>query len=152
MSKNQLTKEGLKQIQSDLLDFKKKADHLITQIEEVAQPDESGEDSLASQLKVELEVVNSKIASLEEVLDNYEIITAKKASKTVQVGSKVKTKITGNGERTFYVVGEFEADPSQNKISSTSPLGVAMIGKKVKDEFSIDAPAGKITYKIIAIA
>lgn len=152
MSKNQLTKEGLKQIQGDLLDFKKKADHLITQIEEVAQPDESGEDSLASQLKVELEVVNSKIASLEEVLDNYEIITAKKASKTVQVGSKVKTKITGNGERTFYVVGEFEADPSQNKISSTSPLGVAMIGKKVKDEFSIDAPAGKITYKIIAIA
>ncbi len=152
MSKNQLTKEGLKQIQGNLLDFKKKADHLITQIEEVAQPDESGEDSLASQLKVELEVVNSKIASLEEVLDNYEIITAKKASKTVQVGSKVKTKITGNGERTFYVVGEFEADPSQNKISSTSPLGVAMIGKKVKDEFSIDAPAGKITYKIIAIA
>ncbi len=152
MSKNQLTKEGLQQLQNDLLNLKKKADHLITQIEEVAQPDESGEDSLASQLKVELEVVNSKIASLEEVLENYEIITTKKMSKTVQVGSKVNTKITGKGERTFYFVGEFEADPSQNKISSSSPLGVAMIGKKAKDEFVIDAPGGKVTYKIISIA
>jgi transcription elongation factor GreA len=152
MSKNQLTKEGLQQIQDDLSNLQKKADHLITQIEEVAQPDESGEDSLASQLKVELEVVNSKIASLEEVLENYEIVTTKKTSKTVQIGSKVKTKIVGNGERTFYIVGEFEADPSQNKVSSSSPLGVAMIGKKAKDEFVIDAPGGKVTYKIIAIA
>ena len=85
-------------------------------------------------------------------MENYEIVTTKKTSKTVQIGSKVKTKIIGNGERTFYIVGEFEADPSQNKISSSSPLGVAMIGKKAKDEFVIDAPGGKVTYKIIAIA
>ena len=95
---------------------------------------------------MEVVTVNAFLRSLEN--SNCHI----KDSKTVQIGSKVKTKIVGNGERTFYIVGEFEADPSQNKVSSSSPLGVAMIGKKAKDEFVIDAPGGKVTYKIIAIA
>jgi len=125
---------------------------LITKIEEVAQPDESGEDSLAAQLKAELEVVNTKISSLESVLENFEIISGNNKSSTVQIGSKVRMKILGNSERTFYVVGEFEADPSSSKISSQSPLGLALMGKKVNDKFEVDAPAGKLTYKIVAIA
>lgn len=152
MAKNQLTPEGKKQLTADLKALSLRADELIKKIEEVAQPDESGEDSLAVQLKAELEVVNSKIATLEEALENHEIISKPRSKSKVDLGSKVKIKIRGNGERTFYIVGEFEADPSQNKISSTSPLGLAMMGKKVKDEFEVNAPAGKLIYKIIAIA
>jgi len=152
MTKNQLTKEGHAQLVSELTSLKDRADRLITEIEEVAQPDESGEDSLASQLKAELEVVNSKIASIESVLENFEIISGKNNSNTVQVGSKVKIKISGNSERIFYVVGELEADPSSGKISSQSPLGLALIGKKVNEEFEVDAPVGKLTYKIVSIA
>jgi len=152
MTKNQLTKEGHAQLVSELTSLKDRADRLITEIEEVAQPDESGEDSLASQLKAELEVVNSKIASIESVLENFEIISGKNNSNTVQVGSKVKIKISGNSERIFYVVGELEADPSSGKISSQSPLGLALIGKKVNEEFKVDAPVGKLTYKIVSIA
>lgn len=152
MTKNQLTQEGHAQLVNELADLNLKADQLIAKIEEVAQPDESGEDSLASQLKAELEVVNAKISSIEEVLENFEIITDNKSSDFVQVGSKVKIKISGNSERVFHLVGEFEADPSVNKISSLSPLGVAMMGKKVRDEFEVDAPAGKLTYKIVSIA
>ena len=73
MTKNQLTKEGHAQLVSELANLKDWADRLITKIEEVAQPDESGEDSLVSQLKAELEVVNSKTASIESVLENFEI-------------------------------------------------------------------------------
>jgi len=152
MTKNQLTKEGHAQLVSELASLKDRADRLITEIEEVAQPDESGEDSLASQLKAELEVVNSKIASIESVLENFEIISGKNNSNTVQVGSKVKIKISGNSERIFYVVGELEADPFSGKISSQSPLGLALIGKKVNEEFKVDAPVGKLTYKIVSIA
>ena len=152
MTKNQLTKEGHAQLVSELANLKDWSDRLITKIEEVAQPDESGEDSLASQLKAELEVVNSKISSIESVLENFEIITGKANSSTVQIGSKVKIKILGNSEKTFYVVGELEADPSLNKISSQSPLGLALIGKKVNEKFEVDAPAGKLTYKIVSIA
>jgi len=152
MTKNQLTQEGHAQLVNELADLNSKADQLIAKIEEVAQPDESGEDSLASQLKAELEVVNAKISSIEEVLENFEIITDNKSSDFVQVGSKVKIKISGNSERVFHLVGEFEADPSVNKISSLSPLGIAMMGKKVRDQFEVDAPAGKLTYKIVSIA
>jgi transcription elongation factor GreA len=152
MTKNQLTQEGHQQLIVELANLNSHADQLIAKIEEVAQPDESGEDSLVSQLKAELEVINSKIASIEEVLDNFEIITGKNTSHTVQVGSKVKIKISGNSERVFHLVGEFEADPTANKISSQSPLGIAMIGKKIHDQFEVEAPAGKLTYKIVSIA
>lgn len=152
MTKNQLTQEGYEQLTIELAELNSKADQLIAKIEEVAQPDESGEDSLASQLKAELEVVNSKISSIEGVLENYEIITGDSNNGIVQIGSKVKIKISSNSERVFHLVGEFEADPTVNKISSLSPLGVAMLGKKVHDEFDVDAPAGKLTYKIVAIA
>ena len=152
MTKNQLTKEGHLQLVSELANLKAWSDRLIDKIEEVAQPDESGEDSLASQLKAELEVVNSKIASIETVLENFEIISGNNTTNTVQIGSKVKIKILGNTERTFYLVGELEADPSTNKISSLSPLGVALMGKKVNDKFEVEAPVGKLTYKIVSIA
>ncbi len=150
--KNQLTKDGFQQLSQELKKLTQRADNLIIKIEEVAQPDESGEDSLASQLKAELEVVNSKIIAIEEVLENHEIISEnKKVSDKVEVGSKVKIKISNNGERTFYIVDELEADPSINKISLSSPLGVAMMGKKIGDQFEVDAPVGKLIYKIIAI-
>ncbi|MDD3998701.1 MAG: GreA/GreB family elongation factor [Candidatus Shapirobacteria bacterium] len=152
MTKNQLTKEGHSQLVSELGNLKDWADRLITKIEEVAQPDESGEDSLVSQLKAELEVVNAKISSIESVLENFEIITGKNNSSTVQIGSKVKIKVVGNSEKTFYLVGELEADPSSGKISSQSPLGLALMGKKVNEKFEVDAPAGKLTYKIVSIA
>jgi len=152
MTKNQLTKEGHEQLVSELANLKAWSDRLVDKIEEVAQPDESGEDSLVSQLKAELEVVNSKITSIETVLENFEIISGKNPSNTVQVGSKVKIKIDGNSERTFFIVGELEADPLNSKISSLSPMGVAMIGKKINEKFEVEAPVGKLTYKIVAIA
>lgn len=139
-------------MQIELKELQAKADELIAKIEEVAQPDESGEDSLASQLKAELEVVNSKIAAFEEVLENYEIVSENTSSNVVQIGSKVKVKIANSSERIFSLVGEFEADPTANKISSQSPLGVALMGKKLHDEFEVEAPVGKLTYKIVSIA
>ncbi|MFA6007486.1 MAG: GreA/GreB family elongation factor [Candidatus Shapirobacteria bacterium] len=152
MTKNQLTKNGHQQLVTELSELNSRADQLIAKIEDVAEPDESGEDSLAVQLKAELEVINSKISSIEEVLENFEIVTEKKSSDTVQVGSKVKVKVSGNSERIFHIVGELESDPTANKISSQSPLGVALMGKRIHDQFEVIAPVGKLTYKITAIA
>ncbi len=151
MTKQQLTKEGYQKLQQELTDLRVRADHLINQVEEVAQPDESGEDSLVSQLKAELEVVNSKISSLEEALENAEIINGHFSKTTVGVGSKVKIRVSGKVEKIFHVVSEFEADPSSNKISDQSPLGKALIGKKVNENFEIEAPVGKLTYKVVSI-
>jgi transcription elongation factor GreA len=150
--KQQLTQAGYKQLQSELAELQAKADHLVNQIEEVAQPDESGEDSLVSQLKAELEVVISKISAIEEALESSEIISGELSKKSIGLGHKVKIKISGKAEKEFYIVSELEADPSQNRISDQSPLGQALIGKKVHDEIEFEAPIGKLTYKIVSIS
>ncbi len=149
--KNLLTQEGYDSLVEQLKELKNKQDHLITQIEEVAQPDESGEDGLATQLKEELEVVDEKIDSLEAVLEDVEIITGGCKRDQVEIGCKVKIKVSGNLTKEFNIVNHLEADPNTNKISDKSPLGVALLGKKINDEVEVSAPAGKITYKIVSI-
>lgn len=152
-NKTYLTKQGLIKLQAELDELKIRQQHLITQIEEVAQPDETGEDGLVIQLKAELEVVNDKIDKLEEAIANSEILNDKNNSNhIVQIGSRVKIRISGRLEKEFHIVSNFESDPTQNKISNESPLGQALLGKKLHDEIEVSAPVGKITYKIVSIS
>lgn len=150
-NKTQLTQEGYDKLLSELVLLKDRKNHLITQIEEVAQPDESGEDGLATQLKDELELVDDKIADIEEAVELSQIITKKPNEDTVSLGSKVRIIISAGKEKEFHVVDEIEADPTLNKISDVSPLGMALMGKKVNDTVTVNAPVGKITYKIVSI-
>lgn len=153
MNKTLLTQKGYDKLSFELTALKEKKNHLITQIEDVAQPDESGEDGLATQLKEELEVVNDKIDDLEQALDVSQIITVKYTKKSVvSVGCTVKIRLSGRQEKQFSIVSNMESDPTQNLISDKSPLGLALMGKKINDEVEVDAPVGKITYKIISIA
>lgn len=151
--KNQtiLTQEGFNQLQSELVELKSKKDRLIGQIEEVAQPDESGEDSLATQLKEELELIMGNIEKIEVALETAKIVNGSGKKDKVSVGSKVKIKILGNSTKIFEIVSELESDPTQNKISDSSPLGLALLGKKVNETVEVDAPVGKISYKIVEI-
>jgi len=149
--KNLLTQEGYDSLVEQLNELKIRQEHLITQIEEVAQPDESGEDGLATQLKEELEVINEKIDNLENALEDAKIISGDCKRDQVEIGCKVKIKISGNLTKEFNIVNHLEADPIVNKISDQSPLGVALLGKKINDEVEVNAPAGKITYKIVSI-
>ncbi len=152
MSKKRLlTKEGYNQLTQQLVELKKKQDHLISQIEDVAQPDESGEDSLVTQLKEELELTNNKIDEIEESLEVSEIISDNVSSDSVQVGSKVKIKVSSSTKE-FHIVSHLESDPASSKISDQSPLGKALIGKKINDEIEVDAPVGKIVYKVVSIS
>ena len=134
----QLTQDGYNQLLEELNNLKFKKEKIISEIEEVAQPDESGEDSLATQLKEELELLLSKIEKIETTLETAKIISGdKKKSSTVQVGSTVKIKVSGNSTKEFYIVSDLESDPTQNKISDSSPLGQALLGKKVNEAMEI---------------
>jgi transcription elongation factor GreA len=60
--------------------------------------------------------------------------------------------LTVNGKREeFMLVGEWEADPNEKKISHSSPLGKALLGKRVGEKAEVEAPAGKVLYKILKI-
>ncbi len=147
-----LTQEGLSKLEAELKELKAKREVLITRIEEVAQPDESGEDGLAVQLKEELEIVNAKIDQIETALESVEILGAGNGTDFIDIGSRVTIKIADNNAQiTFDIVNEFEADPTANKISDKSPLGQALIGKKINQHVDFEAPVGKMTYRIVEI-
>ena len=74
-----------------------------------------------------------------------------KKSDAVQLGSTVTVTINGKKE-VFELVGEWEADPAEKKISHESPLGKALIGKALNDKIEVEAPAGKILYHIVEIS
>ena len=92
-----------------------------------------------------------KIEELTDILARSQIIKTTTSKSQVGVGSKVTVAINGTTHE-FTIVGEWEADPAEKKISHESPLGKALIGKAVGDKVEVSAPAGKVIYHIKEIA
>ena len=92
--------------------------------------------------------LRSRIDELKNILDHYELIkgSAKTSKNFVGMGSKVKVDVNGKKDE-FIVVGTLEANPELGKISNESPVGKALLGKKIGDEVVIFSPV-KTVYKI----
>ena len=116
---------------------------------------EQGDLSEYDAAKDEQRDIEAQIAELEEILKNAEIIQDEaggKKSNKVKMESVVKLHDVEYDEDIEYViVGSSEADSLNNKISNESPLGAALIGKKVGDTVKVEAPVGEIEYKIIEV-
>jgi transcription elongation factor GreA len=148
-----LTKEGLE-------DLKKERDELVNVkrpdvLERVSQARSQGDLSENAEYvaaRDELSFIDGRIDELEELLKQVSIISedTKNLSHVVKLGSKVTVNIKGKKE-SFMVVGEWEADPTDKKISHESPLGKALLGKKVGEKIEVEAPAGKIHYVIVSV-
>ena len=97
--------------------------------------------------------IHAQIVELENILKNAEIIQDNDKSKDkIKMESVVKLHDVEYDEDIEYtIVGSSEADSLNNKISNESPLGEAIIGKKVGDTVKIEAPVGEIEYKIISV-
>ena len=101
--------------------------------------------------KDELEFLDGRISELESVVKNAVVVKTVGNGSGVAVGTSVTLKVNGQ-QHIFHIVGEWEADPSQKKISHTSPLGQALLGKKAGDKVEVQAPAGIVVYEILSIA
>ena len=101
--------------------------------------------------RADQEANDNRISEIEHILQNVEVIKAPKNDSKVVLGSRVTLKNDGKSKE-FQVVGTVEADPLNGKISDESPIGQALIGKKVGEDVEIKTPAETTTYKIAAIA
>ncbi len=145
-----LTQEGLEELKSEyetLINEKRPA--AVQRLADARELGDLSENSEYAAAKQDLAFMDGRISELEEILHNAKIVTSH-GKGSVGVGSTVTVHIKGKKE-TFIIVGEWEADPMQKKISHESPLGKALIGKKVGEEIHVEAPAGKITYKVVSI-
>ena len=99
----------------------------------------------------EQEKLEARISDVEHILQNVEIIKKPKGDNKVQLGSNVKLKNDGKSKE-FQVVGTVEADPLNGKISDESPIGQALLGKKLGEEVEIKTQAETNVYKIVEIS
>lgn len=100
--------------------------------------------------KEELEFLDGRIDELTEVTKTASVVVNNGKAGGIDVGAKVTVKVDDT-KIAFDIVGEWEADPVNKKISHKSPLGLALNGKKVGDKVEVEAPAGTIHYEILAI-
>lgn len=153
MSKQvQLTKEGLKSLKVELDELVNvKRPKLVERLAYARGQGDLTENSDYANAKEELEFLDGRISELEEVLKNAAIVRGSNGKGGgVSVGTKVTVKSNGQ-KHIFEIVGEWEADPVNKKISADSPLGAALFGKKVGEKAEVEAPAGKVIYEILAI-
>ena len=149
--KIQITKQGFESLKKELDELvNTKRPKLVERLSHARSQGDLSENSDYHSARDELEFLDGKIAELEEVLRSAVIVRIGGKSGQVSFGTKVT--VSGNGQKDVYhIVGDWEADPAKKRISHTSPLGSALVGKKVGDKVEVEAPAGKISYKILAI-
>ena len=112
------------------------------------------ENSEYDEAKNAQEMNENKIAELENKLRHAKIIDSSEIdTKTVQVGNTVEVLDMDFDENvTYTIVGSTEVDLAENKISNESPLGTALLGAKKGQTVEVEAPAGKMKYKILEIS
>lgn len=147
-----ITKTGLEALKGELdILLNQKRPKMVERLAYARSQGDLSENSDYANAREELEFLDGKIEEIEEVLKNVSVVASTGAiSDGVGVGAKVTVKVNGK-DNIFNIVGEWEADPMNKKISHTSPLGQALIGKKVGEKVEVEAPAGKVQYQILAI-
>ncbi len=123
------------------------------QIKEARSFGDLSENSEYDEAKNEQGKLYSRIAEIEAILSNYVVIEdSDQASGTVRLGSRITVQdMDTKDKETYQVVGSQEADPMNGRISEESPFGKALIGHKVGEKVTVEAPNGAICYKIMKI-
>jgi len=146
-----ITKEGLKKLNEELEERKTKLRQEIAQaIKEAKEQGDLSENAEYAEAKSQQNENESRIAELEMVLKNSQVVEKDDSQKGTQMGSRVKVKFNKT-EMEFTIVSSNEADPAAFKISNESPLGKAFMGHVAGDAVKVSTPKGTIEYKIVSV-
>lgn len=148
-----LTQKGLDDHKKEYEDLVKVKRHeVVERLSSAREMGDLSENAEYTAAREELAFIDGRIEELENLLKQVVIIegTGHHKGKTVDLGSVVTVKVKGKNE-VFTLVGEWEADPTEKKISHESPLGKALIGKAVGDDIEVEAPVGKMVYTVVEI-
>ena len=152
--KNILTYEGLKKLEDELEDLKVvKRKEVSQKIKEAREQGDLSENAEYDAAKDEQRDIEARIEELEKILKNAEVFVEEEADlDKVSIGCQVKIlDCEFDEELTYKIVGSTEANSLKGKISNESPVGKALLGKKVGDTVTVTTPAGEFEYKILSI-
>jgi transcription elongation factor GreA len=148
-----LTPEGLARLEEEL-------EHLRTvRRQEVAEKIQQSKELRSSVISPEYEeakneqgFVEGRILEIERIIKNAKIIHHEDVNRDfIEVGNEVRVQLQDGSEEYYAIVGSAEAKPSEGRISNESPMGKALLGKRVGDEAEVEAPAGPLKLRILEI-
>ena len=152
--KNILTYEGLRKYEDELHDLKVvKRQEVAQKIKEAREQGDLSENAEYDAAKDEQRDIELRIEELEKLLKNAEVVDEDEVDlDKISIGCKVKVyDVDFDEEMEFKIVGSTEANSLQNKISNESPVGRALLGKRVGDVVDVETQAGIIQYKVLEI-
>ena len=151
MDKQYLTQERLEELKKQLQHLKTtRRAEVADRLKRAKELGDLSENSEYTEAREEQSQLENQIFEVEEMLRNAEIIEKSVIGDTVRVGATVMVS-KNNKEAKFTIVGSNEANPASGFISNESPLGQALVGKKVGDEVKVKTPAGEVFYKILKV-
>lgn len=145
----QITLDGKKELEAELDKLKARRGEIADKIAEARDYGDLSENAEYDAAREDQGLVESRIAEIEDILSNAEIIKASRKT-TIGLGSKVELK-NGKTVVDYHIVGPVEANPVEGKISDQSPIGQALLGKKVGDKATVSTPKGDIHYEVVAV-
>ena len=151
--KTYLTEDGLNELKKELEYLKtEKRPEVINALKEARALGDLSENAEYDAARTEQAEVEGKIAEIEAMLENAELIKEVNTNK-VSIGSTVTLKYIEDDETdTYTIVGSKEADPFENKISNESPIAKSIIGAKKGELVTVDSPNGKYQVEIVEIS
>ena len=147
----EITKEGLEKIKQELNNLKMvKRKELTERLRKAISFGDLSENFDYHNAREEQNFLEQRIAQLEDQIRDATVFSLPPQGDTVQFGSKVS--LESNGEKFFFTITDPQlANPIEEKISSESPLGKALLGKKQGERVEVETPQGKTIYKILEI-
>ncbi|SHJ49519.1 transcription elongation factor GreA [Parasporobacterium paucivorans] len=152
--KNILTYEGLTRLEGELQDLKVvKRKQVAEKIKEAREQGDLSENAEYDAAKDEQRDIETRIEELEKILKNAEVVDEDEVDLgKINIGCMVKLLDKIDQEEViFRIVGSTEANSIQRKISNESPVGKALIGKKVGQVVDVETQAGTLRYKVLDI-
>jgi len=147
-----LTREGLKKLEEELNFLRTVRRAQVAERLHNAQEDgELIENAEYEDAKNEQAFLEGKILTLESMLSSAVIIENDGPEGVVNLGSEVTIKETGGKPEKYMLVGAAEANPKDGRISNESPLGKALLGRKVGDDIKVNAPSGTLSFRVVSV-
>jgi transcription elongation factor GreA len=152
MGSTYVTQEGLKKLEEELDYLRRvKRQEVAQRLHEAMEDGELIENAEYEAAKNEQAFVEGRILELEHMLAQAQVIEPGRSTGVVGIGSTVVIQEDANPAETYTIVGAAEANPREGLISNESPIGQALLDRKVGDDVEVRAPAGTIQLRIIKI-
>lgn len=146
-----LTKKGIEDLEKEMKLLVSQRSAVSERIKLAREFGDLSENAEYSSARQEQERAEARIAEIDNILKNVEIIANPAKKDTVVLGNTVNLESKA-GNKTYTIVGPVEANPMNGMISDESPIGKALIGKKLGDEVQIVMPSQTTSYKISSIS